>query len=62
MLPLFISQGIILAMLLAGAWKYQKLKHPATFLALFVNLFCFFLEPLGRSESIENFLRMIIKG
>ena len=62
MVPLFISQGIIMAMLLAGAWKYNKLTHPATFLALGINLFCFFLEPLGRSESVEFFLRTLIKG
>lgn len=62
MLPLFISQGIILAMILAGALKYNKLTHPATFLAIAINVFCFFLEPLGRSESAEHFLRMVIKG
>jgi hypothetical protein len=62
MLPLFISQGIIIAMLLAGAWKYKKLTHPATFLAVGINLFCLLLEPLGRSESVELFLRTFIKG
>lgn len=62
MIPLYISQVIILIMLLAGAWKYNKLRHPATFLAVGINIFCFFLEPLGKSENVENFLRMFIKG
>lgn len=62
MIPLFISQVIIIVMLLAGAWKYNKLTHPATFLAVGVNIFCFFLESLGRSESVQHFLKMIIKG
>lgn len=62
MFPLFISQGIIIVMLLTGAWKYHKLTHPATFLAIGINLFCLLLEPLGRSESVQHFLRMIIKG
>jgi hypothetical protein len=49
-------------MLFLGAWKYGKLKHPATFLALGVNLFNFLLEPLGRSEIVQQFLKTLIKG
>src|SRR5687768_8313407 len=52
MFPLCITQIIILAMLLLGAYKFKKLKHPATWLAVGVNLFIFLLEPLGRSESM----------
>lgn len=59
---LYISEGIILALLLLGAWKYDKLKHPATWLAVAVNVFNFFLEPLGRSEAVQVFLKRIIKG
>lgn len=59
--PLYITQGIIIGMLLLGAWKYQKLKHPATYLALGVNLFVFLMEPLGRSESVQQFLKAVIK-
>jgi hypothetical protein len=62
MTPLYIAEGIILAMLLLGAWKYEKLKHPATWLAVAVNLFNFFLEPLGRSEAVQSFLKVLIKG
>jgi hypothetical protein len=31
MSSLYVTQVIIIAMLLAGAWKYQKLKHSATY-------------------------------
>lgn len=62
MAPLLLTQGIIIAMLLLGAWKYKKFKHPATYLALAINLFIFLLEPLGRSEAVQAFLKSIIKG
>ena len=54
--------GIILAMILLGAWRYKKLKHPATYLAIAINLFILFLEPLGRSEALQTFLRRVLKG
>ena len=60
--PLYFTQALIIGMLLLGAWKYQKLKHPATYLALGVNLFILLLEPIGKSESIQLFLKAIVKG
>jgi len=62
MSPLYIAEGMILAMLLFGAWKYDKLRHPATWLAVAVNVFNLFLEPIGRSESVQLFLKGLIKG
>ena len=62
MSSLYFSEGLIIAMLLFGAWKYGKLKHPATSLALAVNLFNLFLEPIGRSEAVQSFLKTLIKG
>jgi hypothetical protein len=62
MVPLYITQVLIMAMLLLGAWKYQKLKHPATYLALGINLFIFLLEPIGRSATVQQFLKAVIKG
>jgi hypothetical protein len=59
---LYLSLFMILAMLLITAWKFRKLKHPATLLAAGVNLFCFLLEPLGKSESIQGILITMIKG
>ncbi|MCF3109466.1 hypothetical protein LL912_11830 [Niabella sp. CC-SYL272] len=59
---LYISEGIILGMLLLGAWKFGKLRHPATWLAVAVNVFNLFLEPLGKSETVQEFLKTVIKG
>ena len=62
MTPIIYTQLLILSMLLIAAWKFGKLKHPATFLAIGVNLFIFVLEPLGRSETIQTFLETVVKG
>ena len=62
MTGLYYTEIIILVMILLGAWKYGKLKHPATWLAVFVNLFNFFLEPIGRSVQVQEFLKTLIKG
>lgn len=62
MMPIYYCQVIILALLFLGAWKYKKLKHPATYLALGINLFIFLLEPIGKSETVQAFLRAIVKG
>ncbi len=62
MIPIYFTQILIIGMLLIGAWRYGKLKHPATYLAVGVNLFNFFLEPIGKSETVQMFLKTIIKG
>jgi hypothetical protein len=62
MAPIYYAQFVIIGMLLLGAWKYRKLKHPATWPALGVNLFIFLLEPLGRSATVQGFLKAFIKG
>jgi hypothetical protein len=62
MAPLYLTQALIIAMLLLGAWKYKKLKHPATWLAVGINLFIFLLEPIGRSETVQEFLKALVKG
>jgi hypothetical protein len=62
MRPVYFTQVLIIGMLLLGAWKYGKLKHPATYIALAVNLFIFLLEPIGKSESMQSFLKAIITG
>lgn len=62
MIPIYPTQGLIIAMLLIAAWKYGKLKHPATYLAVAVNLFIFLLEPIGKSETVQLFLKAMIKG
>lgn len=62
MSSLYFTQFIIIAMLLGGAWKYQQLRHPATWLALGVNLVTLLLEPIGRSAAVQQFLQTMIKG
>jgi hypothetical protein len=62
MLPIYFTQLIIIGMLLLGAWRYKKLNHPATYLAVAVNIFIFLLEPIGRSENAQQILKTVIKG
>ena len=62
MIPLYISELVIIGMLLLGALKFGTLKHPATLLALAVNMFNCLLEPLGRSESVQMALKALVKG
>jgi hypothetical protein len=62
MYPLYITQAIIIALVLLGGWKYKKLSHPATYLAVAVNIFILLLEPIGRSETVQSFLHAVIKG
>lgn len=62
MIPIYLSLVMIIGMLLLGAWKYGKLKHPGTYVALGVNVFIFLLEPIGRSENVQLFLQTAIKG
>lgn len=63
MMPqLLITEGLIIALLLGAAWKYHKLKHAATWLALAVNVFNLFAEPIGKSQPVQVFLQALIKG
>ncbi|MBU7578582.1 MAG: hypothetical protein KAF40_11015 [Flavihumibacter sp.] len=62
MTSLYFTQFIIIAMLLGGAWKYQQLRHPATWLAIGVNLITVLLEPIGRSAVVQQLLQTMIKG
>jgi hypothetical protein len=62
MYPLYITHAFILLLILVASWKYKKINHPATWLAIAVNLFNFSLEPLGRAESVQSFLKSMLKG
>jgi F0F1-type ATP synthase membrane subunit c/vacuolar-type H+-ATPase subunit K len=62
MLPIYPTEIIIIGLLLLGAWKYKKFGHPATYLALGVNLFNCLIEPLGKSEIIQTFLKTGIRA
>jgi hypothetical protein len=62
MLPLYITQVLIIGMILLAAQRFGKFKHPATYLAIGVNLFVFLMEPLGRSKEVQSFLETFIRG
>jgi hypothetical protein len=62
MLCVFLTEGIILSLAMLAAINYGKLRHPATYLIIGVNLFNCLIEPLGKSESVQAFLEAIIKG
>lgn len=60
--PIYATTAIILALLFWAARRYGKVKHPATWLALGVNLFNLLFEPLGRWEWLQGVLRTVFKG
>jgi len=62
MAPIYLTQVIIIALALLFAWKYKKLKHPATYLILIVNIYTCFLAPIGKSQAVQTFLDSVIKG
>jgi len=62
MIPIYMTQALIMTMILLAAWKYEKLKHPATILAMVVSLFILFLGPIGKSGAVQQFLKGVIKG
>lgn len=62
MAPVYLTQVLIIGLTLLTAKKYGKLRHPATYLAVGINLYTCLLEPLGKSESIQTFLVTILKG
>lgn len=59
--PTYICQGIIITLLLLFAYKFKKLKHPATLLAVAVNVFVLFMAPLGKSETLQHLIDTFIK-
>ena len=59
--PIVISQISIVALTLAAAWKYGKLKHPATWWALAINFHALFIFKLGESQWVQTVLSTMIK-
>jgi len=59
---IYITTVIIFALLFWAARRYGRFNHPATWLAIGVNLFNLLFEPLGRWEWLQGVLRAMIKG
>jgi len=59
---LYFTQILIIGMTLLTAWKYGKLKHSATYLAVAVNLYTCFIEPIGKSLRVQELLEAVIQG
>jgi len=62
MSPIYLTIVIIIALTIWAARRYGRINHPATYLVIGVNLFIFLLEPIGKSESVQVFLKAMIKG
>ncbi|MBK6749414.1 MAG: hypothetical protein IPG67_05245 [Acidobacteria bacterium] len=60
--PGYVTQALIIGMVVVAAWKFGTLRHPATYLAIGVNLVVLLSGPLGRSATVEAFLKAVIKG
>lgn len=60
--PVYFTQTLIIGMALFAAAQFGKLRHPATYLVVGINLFTCLLEPLGRSELVQGFLLAMLKG
>lgn len=58
----YFTQMLIIAMIVLAALKFDKLKHPATWLAIGINVYAFFIAPLGKSAAVETFIRTLIIG
>jgi hypothetical protein len=59
---IYLSTAIIIALLFWAAKRYDRINHPATWLALGANLFNLLIEPLGKWEWLQGVLTMMIKG
>ena len=60
--PIYGSTLLTLGLLFWAAKRYGRFNHPATWLALGVNLFNLLFEPLGRWVWLQGVLRAVIKG
>lgn len=58
--PILICQIIIIALTLGFAWRWDKLRHPATWLTLAANLSPLVAAPLAQSPAVQEFWRSVI--
>ena len=62
MAPLYLTQMLIIGMVLLISWQFGKLRHPATYFAVAVNLYACLLEPIGKSSITQAVLEVVLKG
>lgn len=58
--PLYLAQAIIVALTLLFAWRFGKLRHPATWMAVVANVAVLATGPLSQSPAVQQFLRAAI--
>lgn len=61
-IPGILHQAIIVTLTLVFAWKYGKLKHPATILAVAINVLALFVYEIGAAAWVQSLLLAVIKG
>lgn len=62
MMPVYFSVFLLVALTLLTAYKYGKIRHPATYIAVGINLFILFIEPVGRAPWFQHLMNALIKG
>lgn len=62
MVPIYLGQVLIIFMTVVVAAYLKVLRHPATHLAIAANLAVFLMEPLGRSQFLQDLARSVIKA
>lgn len=60
--PVYFTQLIIVLLTLLTARRYGKVFHPATYLAVGINLYTCALEPLGRWIGLQELMKMVVVG
>ena len=60
--PVYVSQTTIVVLVLLAAWKYGKLRHPATHIAIGINVMSVFMQDIGGLTWVQNLLETMIKG
>ncbi|MBY6204421.1 hypothetical protein [Halomonas denitrificans] len=58
--PIILGQVFVVALTLAAAWKYGKLKHPATWWALGINVYAGFAWEIGQVGWVQRLLDTLI--
>ncbi|MEM9302357.1 MAG: hypothetical protein AAGE01_09625 [Pseudomonadota bacterium] len=59
--PIYVAQAVIIGLTLLVARRFGALRHPATWVAVGANLFIVFMEPIGRSPSVQEFLVAVFR-